>query len=343
MTESINPDIFARNRDGGLLIDVRSPGEFASGHIVGAVNMPLFSDEERAEVGTFYHRQGKEPAVMRGLEIVGPRIAGMARTATGLAAGDLVTVYCWRGGMRSESVCWLLGTAGLKVRRIRGGYKAYRALIEPLAGALKRLIVLSGPTGSGKSDILHELERRGEQVLDLEGLARHKGSAFGGLTGPQESCEMFVNRLIDKLSSFDPGKRVWCEGESRSIGRVTIPEALWETMRGACSVYIDAPVDRRMERIMAEYGDIDPQALKGAFDRITKRLGLEKTLQAKDAVDSGDIEAAASIALAYYDKSYRKSIDQIYADGKKRLLSAGYDDIETLADKVTAEGERLTP
>ena len=193
--------------------------------------------------------------------------------------------------MRSESVCWLLGTAGLKVRRIRGGYKAYRALIEPLAGALKRLIVLSGPTGSGKSDILHELERRGEQVLDLEGLARHKGSAFGGLTGPQESCEMFVNRLINKLSSFDPGKRVWCEGESRSIGRVTIPEALWETMRGACSVYIDAPVDRRMERIMAEYGDIDPQALKGAFDRITKRLGLEKTLQAKDAVDRGDIDS----------------------------------------------------
>lgn len=308
MAEKVTVEKFLEMSEHRPVVDVRSPSEFAHARIPSAINIPLFDDSERAKVGTAYNHEGKTAAVLLGLEIVGPKLAGFAKSA--LSAGsDELMVHCWRGGMRSSSMAWLFETVGLRCFLLEGGYKAYRShVIEGFAEPVKA-VILGGLTGCGKTDILHALEKAGEQVLDLEGLACHRGSAFGTLgQETQPSNEYFENILFDKFRKMDKSKPVWIEDESRNVGKVCVPQALWDQMQAAPMVRIETGRETRIKRLMRDYACFPVSDIEASISKIEKRLGREKCAEAKEACRSGDLEKAAGICLSYYDKFYSSSL-----------------------------------
>ncbi|KMM17722.1 tRNA 2-selenouridine(34) synthase MnmH [Synechococcus sp. GFB01] len=290
----------------GSIVDVRSPAEFERGHLPGAVNLPLFSDAERAAVGTAFRQEGRRRAVQLGLEMVGPRLAAMALELSGLAdAAGQLRVHCWRGGLRSTSVAWLAGLQQLRVWLLGGGYKAYRRWVLEQMERPWPLIVLGGRTGTGKTDLLLALERRGAAVVDLEGLAQHRGSSFGGLGLPaQPSTEQFENRLADRLRRLRGRTPIWVEAESAQVGRCRIPAAFWRQMREAAVVEIDRPVAVRVSQLVAVYGPQGKDNLRQATERIARRLGPQRTTAALAAIDAGDWASACREMLDYYDRCY---------------------------------------
>lgn len=305
MTKPLSIEQFLEKSKTTPIIDVRSPGEFERGHIIGAVNIPLFENHERAEVGTRYKRVGKESAFLLGLDIVGSKLSGFVKKSKKIAPDGEVLVHCWRGGMRSGSFATLLSSAGMKVSTLVGGYKKYRNFVlEELSQPLN-LIVLGGKTGSGKTEVLYELEKQGEQILDLEGLANHKGSAFGMLgQAPQPMTEHFENLLYAAFSKLDPTRRIWVEDESRNIGCCNIPDTLWQQMRQTKVAYIDVDKEIRVKRLVQEYAHFSFDELKAATDRILKRLGGQHHKAAIEALENGDFSFGTNIALNYYDKTY---------------------------------------
>lgn len=290
------------------LIDVRTPAEYAHGHIPGAVNLPLFSNEERVIIGTLYKKQGKDVAVLEGLRLVGPKMANIVEEALCIAPEKKIRVHCWRGGMRSGSVAWLLRQVGFQVEVLSGGYKAYRnQVLKELENPLP-FILLGGPTGSGKTYVLHALKALGEQVIDLEQLAHHKGSAFGALgEAPQPSIEQFENQLHHQLQSMDASRRIWLESESRKIGSVFIQNHIWLQMQQAPLVRMEVPLADRLSFLVKEYGGFDKELLAASILRIGKHLGGQHVKAAMEALDAGDLEKVASISLAYYDRTYSYS------------------------------------
>jgi tRNA 2-selenouridine synthase len=216
-----------------------------------------------------------------------------------------ILIHCWRGGMRSASLAWLLETAGYRVAILKGGYKAYRRRVQTLLAAPWPLLVLSGMTGSGKTELLQLLQRRGEQVLDLEGLAGHRGSAFGAIDGhTQPSSEQFENEICTVLQGCTTERPIWVEDESRRIGRAVINESLFRQMRDAPVICIDVPRQQRVERLCADYGTESPDKLAAAVCNISKRLGGEKARATLQAIADGDMATAAHAVLDYYDKTY---------------------------------------
>ena len=204
------------------MLDVRSPGEFARGHIPGAHNLPLFSDEERAAVGTLYKHQGRRAAVRHGLELVGSRLVPLAEQAAALARGANLRVHCWRGGLRSSSTAWLLDTYDLPCTLLDGGYKSFRRWLRQALAQPQPVVLLGGHTGSGKTEVLHALRVAGAQVLDLEGLAHHRGSSFGGLGQPrQPTTEQFENDIAMALQAVSPQRVLWVE---RRVSRWAVVE-----------------------------------------------------------------------------------------------------------------------
>lgn len=289
-----------------VLLDVRSPGEYTAGHLPGAVSLPLFSDAERAEVGTLYKQESPDAALLRGLDIAGGKMRQLVESAREAAPEGRVTVYCWRGGQRSASVGWLLERAGMKVQQLIGGYKSYRTYVRNwLAEDRHQLTVLSGPTGSGKTAILRALSAVGAHTLDLEGLARHKGSSFGALgEAPQPSTEEFENLLFAALRKIPSEVRVWVEDESRMIGTVCQPQPFYQRLTSAPVVLLEQPLEWRIENLVRDYADFPLEELREAFARIKKKLGGQHLNTALEALDREDYAAAARIALGYYDKAY---------------------------------------
>jgi len=293
------------------IIDVRTPNEFEQGHIPGAINVPLFSNEERVIIGTIYKQQGKQPAILKGLEFVGPKLADIIAKAQLIVKNNTIYVHCWRGGMRSGSVAWLLELYGIKVFILKGGYKVFRNFVLNSFSKTFYLQVLGGKTGSGKTDILKKLTQLGEQVVDLEKMAAHKGSAFGALgEEKQPSQEQFENELAYFLHNIDYAKPLWLEDESRLIGNKVIPEKLWEQMRIAKTICIDIPFNERIDYLTKEYGKFTKEQLKESIIKITKRLGHLQTKNALTALDENDLKTACRICLSYYDKSYNHGIEQ---------------------------------
>ena len=287
------------------ILDVRAPVEYEHGHIPGALSFPLFSDEERARIGTTYKQVSQDKAVLLGLDLFGPKMSQMVKVAGKLAPGKEVRVHCWRGGMRSGAVQWLLELAGFKVHLLNKGYKDYRHWVLAQFVEPRRLLVLGGLTGSGKTDVLHELTRSGEPVVDLEGLAHHKGSAFGSIgLPPQPSQEQFENDLAGALAQLSATQPVWVEDESRTIGGIHVPTPLFQQMSGAPLVVLEIPRAVRVRKLAEEYGREDPGALATSILRIQKRLGGLATKEALAAIAEDDMEKMVSLVLDYYDKTY---------------------------------------
>lgn len=292
------------------ILDVRAPIEFAQGHMPGALSLPLFTDEERARIGTAYKQISPDKAVLLGLDFFGPKMSAMVKTAQKLAPAKEVRLHCWRGGMRSGAVQWLLELAGFKVHLLDKGYKEYRRWALAQFAQPRPMLVLGGLTGSGKTDVLHELARQGEAVVDLEGLAHHKGSSFGSIGQlPQPTQEQFENNLAPLLAQLPAGTTPWIEDESLAIGRVIVPKPLFEQMRAVPLVVLEIPRPVRTRKLAAEYGQEDPTELAGAIQRISKRLGGLATKEALAAIEAGDMEKMVDLALDYYDKTYSYGLD----------------------------------
>lgn len=286
------------------VVDVRSEGEFQQGHIAGVVNIPVLNNEERRQVGIDYKYKGQAAAIQTGFRLVGPRLAGIVNDS--LALGDEIIVHCWRGGMRSNNFCSFVEMARQKTHQLVGGYKAYRHSVAASFARPLQLIVLGGCTGSGKSEILRALARAGEQVIDLERLANHKGSVFGGLMMPlQPTTEQFENDLFEVLTDLDPSKRIWLEDESRGIGRVFLPEAFWTQINTNGVVEVELNKEARIRRLTDEYGPADRDAFLEAMTRITRKLGGQHFNAAREALLGDDMAATIDILLTYYDKAYR--------------------------------------
>ncbi len=291
------------------VVDVRSPSEYARGHVSGAFNLPLFDDEERALVGTMYHRSGRDASVITGLDLAGPQLSDKVRQARRLVPGGEMILYCWRGGMRSAAMAWLFDMAGFRTTVVNGGYKAYRRFVRQSFEVPSALVIIGGMTGSGKTAVLHALKERGEQVIDLEELACHKGSAFGALgQRHQPPNEQFENDLSAQWRRMDRSRPVWMEDESQTIGFNRIPEALFSQMTRSPLILMRVSRDARIRRLSSEYAAFNPQLLREAVTRITKRLGGLNTRKALEAIEKDDFAKAIEIVLAYYDKTYSHSL-----------------------------------
>lgn len=340
MPESLSSESFLDVADHVPIIDVRSPSEFESGHINGAINVPLFDDQQRARVGIAFKEFGAEEAVIDGLEIVGPKMAGFVRLVKGIlqrregsASNDRrVRVHCWRGGMRSQSFAWLMEQASLQPLVLEGGYKRFRKTVLKCFESQHNLFVLSGLTGAGKTKYLHLLEKKQEQVIDLEGIANHRGSAFGGVgLGDQPTTESFENHLFDQLRNVDPRRRVWVEDEGSRIGSVNVPAPFYHQIRHAPAVFVDASVERRLDHLLEVYGDLDLSGLATSIEKIRKRLGGQNVNAAIKALDRKDFRTAARIVLQYYDKTYMKAVKKMPREVMTQLS------VEGLKDAAVAE------
>ncbi|MGG9963942.1 tRNA 2-selenouridine(34) synthase MnmH [Ferruginibacter sp. SUN106] len=325
------------------VFDVRSPGEYVHAHIPGAISLPLFTDEERKVVGTAYKQQSKQAAIKIGLDYFGVKMRGMVEQVESLMVGrkslagnatettndqhltNIVLVHCWRGGMRSAGVAWLLDLYGFKVYTLTGGYKVYRKWVLAQFEKDHAFKIIGGYTGSGKTLVLHQLAQQQEAVIDLEALAHHKGSAFGALgEAAQPKQEMFENLLAQRLAvagwplagenaiSTTNNQRptcIWLEDESQRIGNLQIPMPLWYTMRKSPVYFLDIPFEERLHYITEEYGKFKKEELVTAIMRIQKRLGGLETKNAINHLLENDHKACFGILLAYYDKLYQKALE----------------------------------
>jgi len=310
MAELIQIALFLERSASFPVVDVRSPSEFNQGHIPGAVNIPLFDDVERARVGTTYRQVNREAAVYAGLEIAGKKLVALVKEGERIAGKKrTLLVHCWRGGMRSSSMAWLFENIGLQCFILQGGYKSYRRYVKGVMAFPFTLKVVGGKTGSGKTAILHELQTRGKQVLDLEALAHHKGSAFGAL-GEQEqpSTEQFENELGKVLSGLDSAKEIWIEDESRNVGKCVIPGELYERMKKGETYFLDIPREERARFLVKHYAVHDREALIACIRKIHKKLGGDRAKSAIESIEQEDFYSSAMITLHYYDKAYMHSL-----------------------------------
>lgn len=289
----------------GTILDVRSPLEYTHGRIPGAINLPLFSDEERAAVGTVYKQSGRKQAIELGLRYVGPKLADFAATAQQQIDQGVAKVHCWRGGMRSASMAWLLRTAGLKAITLTGGYKVFRRWVLSTVALPKKIRMIGGLTGSGKTEILQALKQKGEQVLDLEALAHHRGSSYGMIGMPsQPTSEQFENEIAVQWAAFDLSRVVWIEDESRMIGTCKVPDALFLQMRKSPLFFIERPFQERLDILLHDYGKVDSTSLIEATTRLKKRLGGARTKEILVYIENGQLQQAIELALKYYDRTY---------------------------------------
>ena len=288
------------------VVDVRTPLEFNQGHICGAYNLPIFSNEERVQVGTCYKQRGREEAVLLGFDLTGPKWSGFIKQALELAPNKKIAIHCWRGGMRSGAMAWAFDMYGFDVYLLEGGYKKYRRWVLDSFTKPFHLLILGGMTGSGKTNVLRELKNQGEQVIDLEDLAQHQGSAYGSMGKLiQPTQEQFENNLASLLQKMDSSKRLCLEDESITIGKRVIPNPLWIQMRAAEVIKLVVPIKERIQFLVDEYGSLDKDFLIACTQQISNRLGPEQTKSALLAIEENRMSDFIRWVLVYYDKTYQ--------------------------------------
>lgn len=313
----INIDDFLELAKTHLVLDVRSPSEYAHAHIPNAHSFPLFSDEERKIVGTAYKQMSRENAIKFGLDYFGPNMRKMVEKVELLSkvsdnephTSKKILIHCWRGGMRSGAVSWLLDLYGFQVFTLEGGYKSYRNWILQHFEKPYTFKIIGGFTGSGKTPLLYSLQQNNQAIIDLEGLANHKGSALGGIgQHPQPSQEMFENLLGMELSNYDTQTQIFLEDESQRIGNMQIPMMMWHNMRKSLVYFIDIPFEERLNYLTEEYGTQNKSELVTAIMRIQKRLGGLETKNAINYLLENNFKESFRILLKYYDKWYEKGL-----------------------------------
>ncbi|MEO6637865.1 MAG: tRNA 2-selenouridine(34) synthase MnmH [Ginsengibacter sp.] len=338
--EQVNIENFLKLSEESPVFDVRSPGEFFHAHVPRAKSLPLFTDEQRKVIGTAYKQQSRQVAVKKGLDYFSERMKNMIGETEGIIKEskkifpneNRILVHCWRGGMRSRSVAWLLDLYGFKVYTLKGGYKAFRNWALEQFEKEYNLKILGGYTGSGKTGVLQEMKKKGKAVIDLENLANHKGSAFGSLgEPPQPGQEMFENTLAIELykSSANSSSEIWLEDESRHIGTAGIPKTLWDTMRKSTVYFLDIPFEERLNHIVSTYGKFDNKELVNSVMKIQKRLGGLETKNAINYLLENKVKECFTILLHYYDKLYanalykRENIDSLLKKIPCKTVEAG--------------------
>lgn len=346
------------------VFDVRSPGEYTHAHIPGAHSLPLFTDDERAVVGTAYKQQSRQKAIKAGLDYFGPKMREMVETVEKIIDDRRqmtaklhptsnyqpstvnILVHCWRGGMRSAGVAWLLDLYGFKVYTLVGGYKAYRKWVRQQFETAYNFKIIGGYTGSGKTLVLHQLAQLQQSTIDLEALANHKGSAFGGV-GKQPTQEQFENQLAENLfklsetSKAPPregfGEAFFVEDESQRIGNLQIPMPLWYTMRKSPVCFLDITFEERLNYITGEYGKLEKEYLVNAVMRIQKRLGGLETKNAINYLLEDNYKESFRILLRYYDKWYQKGLyNRENAESLLNKIPCSGVDALVNAQKITA-------
>jgi tRNA 2-selenouridine synthase len=298
-----------------VIIDVRSPGEFAEDHVPGAVSMPVLSNEERAEVGTIYVQDDRFKARRIGAAYVARNVAAHLQAfMAGWPGSFQPLVYCWRGGMRSNAMAVILDQVGWRTTVLSGGYRTYRRRVSAglyEAPPLGNAILLDGPTGSGKTEVLQRLPSLGVQTVDLEGLAAHRGSLFGGLPDrPQPSQKLFESRLLAAIEALDPGRPVVIEAESSKVGERMVPPVLWAGMAGAPRIELTASPQARADYLARTYADVvaDPERLTATLERLPERPGPKRReAWLRLAAEGAHVELAAALIEAHYDPAYRRS------------------------------------
>lgn len=291
------------------LADVRTPAEFEQGHIPGAFNLPIFSNEERVEIGTTYKQIGREEAILLGFDFTGSKWRGFIEDALKIAPNKKIVLHCWRGGMRSGTMAWALDLYGFEVFLIIGGYKSYRTWTLQLFEKSYDFCILGGMTGSRKTLLLKEFSKSGAQVIDLEDLAQHQGSAYGSMNKMiQPSQEQFENNLAFIIKDLDANCKIWLEDESGTIGRRAIPRNFWLQMQNANLFQVEVDLEQRIDFLVQEYGFLDKDFLIERTERIKKRLGPEQTKNAVAAIAENRMSDFIKIVLVYYDKTYTRCI-----------------------------------
>lgn len=341
MAEHIKTDSFISLSARHPIIDVRAPLEYQQGHIPGAINIPLFDDHERKVVGTAYKQENKESAMYAGLEFAGKKLVKLAKQGERVAGKNkTLLVHCWRGGMRSKSMVWLFETMGITCYLLEGGYKSYRTFAREVLAIQLNLLVIGGRTGSGKTAILHHMRNSGEQVIDLEGLAHHKGSAFGALGEQnQPTTEQFENELCREILPLDSKQVTWIEDESRNVGKCVIPVELFTSMRAADIVFLDIPREQRAAHLVRDYAQYEQEDLRSCVLKIEKRLGGDRTRDALDSIAREDYFQTAMVTLHYYDKAYMFSLEKNH-EKHQVLASAEVDPVRNAELLIRYEKER---
>lgn len=332
----LSVDDFFKLRTSLPVADVRSEGEFMEGHIASAINIPILNNAERIAVGTDYKQKGQAEAIRTGFRLVGPRLIDIIDHAKSVANNKELIAHCWRGGMRSSNFCQFVNMASVKTHQLKGGYKAYRQAALNSFKTPFNFVVLAGSTGSGKTEILNSLADAGEQIIDLEKLANHRGSVFGGLMQPpQPTTEQFQNDLFEAILKLDVNKRIWIEDESVAVGKIFLPLAFWQAMGRSSVVELQVDKDIRITRLVNEYGSADKAEFLEAMTGITKKLGGQHFKAAKEKLLENNMPAVMDILLTYYDKAYRNGLDKKINRLKDSFAWDGADKIE-LIKKITS-------
>ncbi|MFI4964908.1 MAG: tRNA 2-selenouridine(34) synthase MnmH [Caulobacterales bacterium] len=326
------------------VIDVRSPAEFAQDHAPGAINLPVLTDAERAQVGAIYVQESRFKARRVGAAYIARNVAHHLQTALADREGGFrPLIYCWRGGMRSNAMATILSQVGWRTTVLAGGYMTWRRHVTARlydAPLPFRLVLIDGYTGSGKTEVLLRLGDRGRQVIDLEGLAAHRGSLFGGLADrAQPSQKMFESQLLAVLDALDPGRPVFVEAESSKVGQRMVPPALWQAMAAAPRIELTASAPARARYLVRAYRDIveDRAALDEALRRLPTPPGRKRLEAWGQMADAGDFEALAlALMELHYDPAYRRSSRQ---DARPSLAvvdlaALGAGDLDAAADQI---------
>ncbi len=301
----------------GPLIDVRSPSEYYKGNMPNSINIPLFDNEERSKVGTVYKNYGREKAVIQGLEFLADKIDNMvnklfealniykSKKNGSQIEEPTLKIYCARGGMRSQSISWLLEKYNQRNVTLKDGYKSYRKWALESFNQEWRINLIGGKTGTGKTKLLQLLDKNNYQVIDLEGLACHRGSTFGGIgMKEQPSNEQFENSIAEKLKGFNKGNKLFIEAESANIGRCKIPHEFFSQMKSAERIEIKKSESNRLDELIKTYSIYEEKDLMEAVLRIKKRLGPQRTKIAIESIKNKDWKSVCKSVLEYYDKCY---------------------------------------